>query len=77
MIIKNCPCLLRDGKYNFCCADTITPISRVDDLIVGQCEDITNCLLKQIVEVNKVGKWKEHNTAEQTLKLFDIEEGGI
>ena len=70
MIIKNCP------ASNIC-----------------NCKETNGCLLKQIIEVNKVSllfsqemekfeeadnimyvsKWKEHNIAEQTLRLFDIE----
>ena len=74
MIIKNCPAI------NIC-----------------NCKETNGCLLKQIIEVNKVSlltlqemeklkeadnimyvsKWKEHNMAEQTLRLFGIEEGDI
>lgn len=68
-IIKNCECKVK-GKTTLC----------VRDVPYKKCENITDCVLKQIVELCKNQKAKTtyeagmRDKAIQILKLLDIQE---
>ena len=80
-IIKNCPCYVQyENSLHLCC----------DGQGDGECQDCTDCAMKQIVELCKddlkpVREWQEGDAvfveykndaylAKNILQLFEIEE---
>ena len=69
-IVRNCPCYTSKGDYYDCWANQDT-----------WCENITDCVIKQVIEKCKGNKeyaleYLGHRDmlAEEILQLFDIEE---
>ena len=74
MIIKNCPAITicNCKETNNCLLKQIIEVNEVSLLSPQEMEK-----LEEADNIMYVSKWKEHNMAEQTLRLFDIEEGDI
>lgn len=68
-IIKNCPCYWHIGEDDGCSLGNMK-----------QCEDDTDCVMKQIVELCKndcvelAGKELRYDTLDDILELLDIQE---
>ena len=67
-IVKNCPNYMRGKSSNYC------------DLDAGHCQDRTNCLIKQVIEVCKDVEgysdfaFGQRDKADEILQLFKIED---
>ena len=70
-IVRNCPCLFNSyyasGKtVRFECND-----GNHDDKL---CRDVTDCVIKQVIEKCKEHPFKDCACGDEILQLFDIEE---
>ena len=72
-IVKNCPCLKSQISYkdklwiNGC-----SELGEVGSRMC--CQDITNCVIKQVIEKCKEHPFKDCACGDEILQLFDIEE---
>lgn len=62
-IVKNCPCYALKGGYYDCWANQDT-----------WCENVTDCVIKQVIEKCKEHPFKDCACGDEILQLFDIEE---
>ena len=74
MIIKNCPAITicNCKETNGCLLKQIVEVNKPSIMDMKKQQEV------ELYPTNVyISLWKEHNMAEQTLRLFDIEEGDI